>query len=325
MAPAASYDDVRVQVLSMKMRSQKIQFKHILLVCDMEGSSECFSHRASLFMTKEWADACMGLTRDVDAVAKALFSAGVESVTVKDFHRSGYNIFTQLIDKRVKIISGYRQGQVPGMGDLRGIDAALFIGMHAPSGSDGFIAHTMTSRIAKLSARGKIISEIQLFSAALSVQGIKSLFFSGCPVACRYASQSLPWLKTHPIDTSNNLKKYKSSLWRKSLAEKAVLSLKNKTAKVYNQHGPFAVQMKMRDGEKAARLIAKRWNLVFENDTILFNADNMRDVYVKLAQWLYLTPFLLKILSVALVINNVVGKFGIIWAYKVCKRKRIEF
>jgi D-amino peptidase len=305
----------------MKMRSQKILFKHILLVCDMEGSSECFSYRASMFMTKEWADACMGLTRDVDAVAKALFAAGVASVTVKDFHRSGYNLFTHLIDKRVKIISGYRQGPVPGMGDLHGIDAALFIGMHAPSGSNGFIAHTMTSRIAKLSIRGTIISEIQLFSAALSVHGIKSLFLSGCPVACSFARKSLPWIKTHSTDALKGKKSYNPERWRKSLAEKAVLSLNNASAKVYNQPGPFAVRMKMRDGEKAAQSMAQRWGLSFKNDTLSFNAADMRYVYVTLAQWLYLTPLLLKILSAALVINNVIGKLGIIWAYRVCKKK----
>ena len=87
---------------------KKTPFRHLLVVCDLEGSSACFTKRAAKFLNREWADACAGLTEDVGAVVTALFDAGAESVTVKDFHRTGHNLFTRRIDRRAKIISGYR-------------------------------------------------------------------------------------------------------------------------------------------------------------------------------------------------------------------------
>ncbi|MGD8991269.1 MAG: M55 family metallopeptidase, partial [Desulfobacterales bacterium] len=76
----------------------------ILIVADLEGSSACWSYAASSFLTDEWAHACLGMSKDVSSVVGALFDAGVKSVIVKDFHRSGYNLFAELIDARARIV-----------------------------------------------------------------------------------------------------------------------------------------------------------------------------------------------------------------------------
>jgi D-aminopeptidase len=67
-------------------------FTRILVISDIEGSSGCDSHRAAPFLNDEWAAACLEMSRDVDAVVRALFSAGARQVTVKDFHRAGFNL-----------------------------------------------------------------------------------------------------------------------------------------------------------------------------------------------------------------------------------------
>ena len=140
------------------------RYKRILIIADIEGSSGCWSYRASSFRTKEWARACLGMTRDVNAVVQALADGGVEYIRVKDFHRTGYNLIPELIDSRAKVIHGYRAGPVPGIGDPGDVDAAMFIGMHAASGTSGFLAHTLTSRIAKLEINGEPLPEINLFA-----------------------------------------------------------------------------------------------------------------------------------------------------------------
>jgi len=43
-----------------------------LIIADIEGSSGCWSYRASSFMTKDWARACLEMTRDVQAVVQPL-------------------------------------------------------------------------------------------------------------------------------------------------------------------------------------------------------------------------------------------------------------
>ena len=52
------------------------QFKHILIVADIEGSSGCWDYLASSVMTPEWARACAAMTLDVSAVVEALFDSG---------------------------------------------------------------------------------------------------------------------------------------------------------------------------------------------------------------------------------------------------------
>jgi D-amino peptidase len=75
-------------------------YRHILILADIEGSSGCGSYRASSFLTRPWARACEAMSRDVDAVVRALFHAGVSTVTVKDFHRTAYNLLPERIDRR---------------------------------------------------------------------------------------------------------------------------------------------------------------------------------------------------------------------------------
>jgi hypothetical protein len=56
------------------------QFKRILIIADIEGSSGCWSYKGSSFMTKDWARACVGMSRDVNAVVQALLDSGVEYI-----------------------------------------------------------------------------------------------------------------------------------------------------------------------------------------------------------------------------------------------------
>jgi len=82
------------------------RFDHILIIADIEGSSGCWDYRASKFMTDEWSRACVEMTLDVNAVVRGLFDAGVKQVTVKDFHRTGYNLLPEMIDPMARVVLG---------------------------------------------------------------------------------------------------------------------------------------------------------------------------------------------------------------------------
>jgi D-amino peptidase len=294
--------------------------QNILVICDIEGSSGCTSYSHSMFKTREWAGACLAMTRDVHAVVTALFDAGAQRVTVKDFHRTAYNLFADMIDPRAEIISGYRHGPFPGMGDPSGFDAAFFIGMHAPSGSDGFLAHTMTSRIAEVRAHGKLLSEIELFAGSLAPSGVSPVFFSGCPVACRYAKEAIPDITVFPINKTAEWDDARADAWRMELAHRAAASLSAPNIAPFNPEGPFEITVRMRDGETAARTIARRWKIDRTGDTLGFRASSMLDIYIRLARISYLTPFTEKFAHVALPLYNLYGRAGIAWA-----RRQIVF
>ena len=105
-----------------------MRFKNILIIADIEGSSGCWSYRDSAFMTPGWRRACIGMTADVRGVVAGLFETGVERITVADFHRTGYNLLPEHIDPRAQVISGYRIGPVPGIGDPQDAEASMFLG-----------------------------------------------------------------------------------------------------------------------------------------------------------------------------------------------------
>ncbi len=294
--------------------------RRILIIADIEGSSGCWSYRASAFMTRDWAGACVEMSRDVNAVVKALFESGVESIRIKDFHRTGYNLLPELIDARALIIHGYRSGPVPGIGDPGDAEAVMFLGMHAASGTDGFLAHTLTSRIARLELNGHPLPEIQLFASSLAPGGIKPIFFSGCPVACRQAAASINNLPVHPIDKSVGQQQFDAAAWRSGLQQAAVKALGNSQTAPYLPRGPMRVLMKVRAGEQAAGKIARRWGLLCQKDQIVIDAADIHEVYMHLIRICYLTPIIEKTMPFGLWIYNFWGRLGLAWVRRQIKR-----
>lgn len=265
-------------------------------------------------MTRDWARACAEMSRDVNAVVQALFESGVDSVRIKDFHRTGYNLLPELIDGRAVIIHGYRTGPVPGIGDPGDADAVMFLGMHAASGTDGFLAHTLTSRIEKLELNGKPLPEIQLFASSLAPHGLKPIFFSGCPVACRQAKSDIKNISVYPIDKSVGQQQFGMTDWRTGLGQAAVKALGNNWTVPYLPRGPMRVVLKMRSGTHAAGKIARRWGLVCQGDQIIIDAADIHEVYLHLIRVCYLTPILEKTMPLGLWLYNLRGRLGLAWA-----------
>jgi D-amino peptidase len=286
--------------------------KNILIISDIEGSSCCTSYASTTFLHPDWPDACKGMSLDVNAVVTALFNAGAKRIYVKDFHRTAYNILPELIDKRARVISGYRIGPVPGLGNPFDATAVMMIGMHAPSGSDGFLPHTLTSRISRLEVNGRLMSEVQLFASSLAPFGIAPIFFSGCPVACRYASNEIKGLSCYPIDKFSGNQPFNPLLWRSAMAEKAADSIYNDTSS-YQPEGKFTAVITLRDGESYAKKLSKRWHLDISKDRISFQADNMEQLYYNLIRICYFTPLIEKILPAGLSLFNLRGRAGLSW------------
>ncbi len=287
--------------------------QHILIVADIEGSSGCWGYEGSAFMTRDWVGACEAMTADVGAVARALLNAGVRTVTVKDFHRSGYNLLPARLPATVRVISGYQIGPVPGMGAPPAAEAVMFLGMHAASGTHGFLAHTLTSRLSDIRVNGSILPEIQLFAASLAPFGMGPLFFSGCPEACRQARAVAPGLTTYAIDKSRGLDGFDAHAWRQGLAAAAVATLDKRPSRVVLPEGPLHTVVTMRDGAAAAAGIARRWGMKRDNDRLFFEAVDIHHLYRELIRICYLTPWIENRLGWLLPLFNLKGRLGMMW------------
>jgi D-amino peptidase len=297
----------------------------VFIIADIEGSSGCWNRRASEFRTPEWARACADMSLDIGAVAAALLDAGTGDVYIKDFHRTGYNLLPELVDRRARIIHGYRRGPVPGIGGHRGAGKLLMVGMHAASGSDGFLAHTLTSRIARLEVNGRLISEAELFSSSLAPYGMRPVFLSGCAVACRQAEERMPGIRTCAIDKSGDPASFRHEEWRRRLAARAVESLADSTAGPYLPEGPFSARITMRDGGETAARLARRWKLAHDGDVISIETADIASLYLALIRICYLTPTVEAVLPAGLLLYNAVGRLGLAWARAKLRSEGNEF
>ncbi len=296
-------------------------YKNILIIADIEGSSGCWSYDASRFLTRKWASACKMMSEDIAIAVKALFECGVEQVTIKDFHRTGFNILTELIDPRARVISGYIEGPVPGIGDPFGADAAMFIGLHAASGTEGFLPHTLTSRIEHIGINERILTEFELFASSIAPYGITPIFFSGCPIACEQVREIAKNITTCEIHKSGRKEDFDVLKWRKTLAGKVTKSLMNASCEFKMPEGPFEVFMTMRDGKKEAEKLSKRWGIDHRGKTLFFKADDIHALYLQLIKICYLTPFVEKFLKPGLFLHNLYGRMGLEYVRWVLRRR----
>ncbi|MFZ0243046.1 MAG: M55 family metallopeptidase [Desulfobacterales bacterium] len=293
----------------------------VLIIADIEGSSGCWSKRAAAYKTPEWVAACVDMTRDVAAVVRALLDDGVRRVTVKDFHRTGYNLLPELIDPRARVVQGYRKGPVPGIGDPGSAAAVLFMGMHAASGSGGFLAHTLTSRLRRLEINGELVPEVYLFAGSLAPFGVRPVFFSGGPVACHQARDIIPGIATHHIDKSAGRQGFASDPWREDLARAASAALGRAQAAPFNPIGPFHVRLTMREGERAAQKLAARWGFHRQGADLVFDRSRFDDLYLDLLRLCYLTPAVERVLPLAVAVSNLRGRAGLAWLRRRLNRR----
>lgn len=300
-------------------------YKHILIIADIEGSSGCWSYKASQFLTKEWASACEMMSEDIAVTVKTLFDSGVEHVTVKDFHRTGFNILPELIDPRARLVSGYIKGPVPGIGNTDGAEAVMFIGFHAASGTDGFLAHTLTSRIESIKMNGKLVTEVELFASSLAPYGVTPIFFSGCKTACAQARNIIKTITTHEIDKTKGANNFNLKIWRAALAKKAAKSILNRSCSFTVPKGSFSVIVTMRDGDKTAEKFSKRWRLRHSGRDILFDANDIHTVYIQLIRLCYLTPLVEKFSGISLLLYNLYGRIGRAYVRRIIKKDKLRF
>lgn len=292
--------------------------KSVLIIADIEGSTGCAQVSDSRLFNDGWVKACLELSLDLEAVCNALLAHGVPRIRIKDFHRTGFNIFRELIPEQVEIDQGYRSGPVIGIGDPAGFDLLMMIGMHAASGTNGFLPHTLTSKFASIIVNGKSLTEAELFAASVAPSGLVPVFFSGCQIACDQAKSVLPGLDCFAVNkpVSEPLEELRSKL-----AQAAVKALGNPTSSVFCPSGPFMATITMRDGEKAAQKLRKRWKFEGAGSQICVPAPSMIELYWKLVKLAYLTPATATFIEPSLGLANLWGRLTLTWS----RRRATQF
>ena len=282
------------------------------LVADIEGSTGVWTKAHTLLGTPEWQEARLELTRDINAVAESLFEMEAKGVVVKDFHRTGYNLIPAYLDPRIKRVSGYYTGPAMGYGNLHGADFALFIGLHASGGSTkGFLAHTLTSRIAEIRINGRRICESELFAPVLSDFHVPVVFFSGCPAACREVSERMNWVVTCEVPKDPEIYSHEKRRQeyilqkRKELKRKVKEIIKPTQKPLFRMHPPFDCQVIFQEEAEARR---NPWKFPREGRTLYFETERFLDLYENLLKIAYFPKLAYQLRSLVLPLTRLIWK-----------------
>lgn len=179
----------------------------VLLYHDMEGLSGQDEWRTALFANKDlYPLAQEYLINDINAVVDGLFAGGTDEVHVVDAHGSGNpdpDVQTDKLDPRAKQV--FRDKPFRQYVDLTepGVyDAIVVVGMHAKTGSNGFLAHTYTLGTDFI-VNGLSITETELVAYSWGRVDVPVIFASGDD-RLRQDLETMPWIEYVEVKQADN-------------------------------------------------------------------------------------------------------------------------
>jgi D-amino peptidase len=126
---------------------------HIAVFADIEGSFGIWRMRQCRMGTPEWQYGRECLTDDVNAVIAGAFEGGVDMVTVKDTHETGFNCLIHRLDRRARYVGGHYFFPTL-FGRITDYDLVLYVAIHAASGTENaFSSHTHSGNFFNMISR----------------------------------------------------------------------------------------------------------------------------------------------------------------------------
>ncbi|WP_455463823.1 M55 family metallopeptidase [Candidatus Hodarchaeum mangrovi] len=269
-----------------------------LLMIDLEGASGIYNQEQCSTGTKQWYEAKINLTNNVNAVIKGIYSADKNAkIVVRDLHNQGYNIHRKNLPKTVHYIGGPYHKPIMWFGDLRNFDLAFMVGIHARSGEEGFQPHTQCLEFSKVIINGKPVTEVE-FTASLITEKISPAypigFVSGENIAIKQVKESLPWViavqiqKKIPNEDFTKIIDIENQL----LTKKARLTVENRTKfQLFQFDTPLNIEISYYNSHLAKK-VAKRWKMTLKDDhqTLVFVVPDTHAFIYQVIEIMFLTP-----------------------------------
>ena len=172
--------------------------KKYFISADIEGCTDVTAWHECEVGGVGYSEAARQMTLEVAAACEAILEAGHE-VVVRDGHGTAKNIIHSMLPRGAKLMRGWAchvGSMMAGLDDSYA--GVLYIGYHAPGGSDGSpLAHTINhTRVNWMKLNGKLASEFTLNSLYASCQGVAPIFISGDADICRRAEEEYPGIGT---------------------------------------------------------------------------------------------------------------------------------
>jgi len=168
--------------------------KIYFISADMEGITDVTAWCETEKGQDGYEEARRQMSREVAAACEAVLEAGC-GVVVRDGHGSARNLLHEMLPEGVKLMRGWAShpgSMMAGIGEKYA--GALYIGYHAPAGTDGSpLAHTINKNvIRRVTVNGRLASEFTLNSMYAAQMGVPSIMISGDETICGLAEAEIP-------------------------------------------------------------------------------------------------------------------------------------
>ncbi len=173
---------------------------NVVISVDMEGVCGVASwvqvsppEFGGLVSGSEYERARIQMTREANAAALGAFEGGATGVTITDSHDTMRNLLPDLLDERVRFVSGNDRtlSMVQGVQEV-GVAALLMVGYHARAGSQSApLAHTWNGFVRDVRINGVHAGEPYLNALLAGHYGVPTVFVSGDNVAVKQVQEDL--------------------------------------------------------------------------------------------------------------------------------------
>ena len=180
--------------------------KKIYISADIEGVA-CIASgsEGDISKSSEYGPFRQQMTAEVVAACAGAYSAGVETIVIKDAHGSGRNIDPHQLQappgKSMQLIRGWSGHPFSMVQDIdKSFDALAFIGYHSAASSGGNpVSHTFSGMYHRVELNGVMCSEFMLYAYAAASVGVPLVFLSGDKALCHDAQKLISGLTTVPV------------------------------------------------------------------------------------------------------------------------------
>ncbi|MFA1821423.1 M55 family metallopeptidase [Virgibacillus oceani] len=153
----------------------------VYISADIEGVAGVVHRDHTAREGKDYEQARVLMSHETNAAVKGALEAGADEIIVNDSHGTMRNIYVELLSNKAKLISGTPKK----LGMMEGIDsnfdAAVFIGYHTKSGSQGILNHTYNGRvISGIRVNDQEYGEFGLNALIAGEHDVPVAFVSGC-------------------------------------------------------------------------------------------------------------------------------------------------
>lgn len=171
----------------------------IYISVDIEGITGVTSWDETRHGHADHVWAAEQMTDETLAASRAAIEMGAKEIYIKDAHDLARNMDIRKFPKEVTLIKGWTQcpeSMVAGMDES--FDAAVFIGYHSGSGSNGNpLSHTMNvDKPIYIKINGELVSEFIINAYIAAAHDVPVVFLSGDENICRESKELVEDIET---------------------------------------------------------------------------------------------------------------------------------